>query len=327
MHTTIQLFKQVTVITSARLHMGFYDLSHGAHQFGGLGLALHAPNTQVKVSTSEKLLIDAKSSKNIAKIIDKLVKSFNLPENFSVNVLQNIPQHAGLGSGTQMALAIGESLNQLFNLKLSIAQIAAAAGRGRRSGIGIGAFELGGLLVDNGKQGNAQTSIASRMSFPSDWRVLLISDSAHVGVHGALELSAFGQLNPAQDNVKNLVFKYMLPALLPARPTAIAGLPGRLAMTVPLSMFMMPLPASPTHIWIFTAAEPTWNMPPLETLTLPTQFTAEPMVTLFAVWFVHAPPMMFKTPLLLPVVPKLRPTAIQLFAVTEPPTRLNSPSV
>ena len=213
MHTTTQLFKQVTVITSARLHMGFYDLSHGAHQFGGLGLTLDAPNTQVKVSTSEKLLIDAKSSKNTAKIIDKLVKSFNLPDNFSVNVLQNIPQHAGLGSGTQMALAIGAGLNQLFNLKLSIAQIAAAAGRGRRSGIGIGAFELGGLLVDNGKQGNAQTSIASRMSFPSDWRVLLISDSAHVGVHGALESSAFGQLNPAQDNVKNLVFKYMLPAL------------------------------------------------------------------------------------------------------------------
>ena len=212
------LIPQVTVTTCARLHMGFFDLTSSAgRRFGGLGLAIESPNTQVRIRQSKNLVIDAKSGDYVANIVDNFIKYFNLPKNFSVQVLQNIPQHAGLGSGTQMALAIGAGLNSLFALNLSTVQIAAAAMRGRRSGIGIGAFMQGGFLLDAGKQADKQGDefpvITARHTFPSDWRVLLVLDTAHKGVHGVAELQAFQTLAPAKCTMRQMVFERMLPAL------------------------------------------------------------------------------------------------------------------
>ncbi len=210
--------QQVRVTTTARLHMGFFDLTGSVgRRFGGIGLAIDAPCTEVQISESENLVIDSKNSEYVAKIVEKLIKSFNLPKGFSVDVLQNIPEHAGLGSGTQMALAIGTALNHLFALNLNTTQIAAATTRGKRSGIGIGAFVQGGFLLDAGKHADKKDeeipAIVARYIFPNDWRVLLVLDSAHTGVHGAEELAAFHVLKPAPSSLKTMLIEHMLPAL------------------------------------------------------------------------------------------------------------------
>jgi beta-ribofuranosylaminobenzene 5'-phosphate synthase len=206
--------QKVTVSTSARLHMGFFDLSGSARRlFGGLGVCLDAPSTQLEIAKSENTLIDAKSSEKVIKIVDNLVKSLNIEENFSLKIAQTIPEHAGLGSGTQMALAIGAGLNALFDLGLDVNNIALAAKRGARSGIGIAAFSQGGLLVDSGKRDDALPEIIARESFPAAWRVLLVQDSAGLGVHGAAETNAFAKLKPAQHHLRDLVLRHMLPAL------------------------------------------------------------------------------------------------------------------
>jgi beta-ribofuranosylaminobenzene 5'-phosphate synthase len=208
------LHQQVTVTTSARLHMGFFDLTGSAGQmFGGLGMALDAPCTQLKITHSENLNFVAKSGENVVKIVENLLKLFNLPNNFYLEILQSIPEHTGLGSGTQMALAIGTGLSQLFNLNLSTAQIATAAMRGKRSGIGIGTFAQGGFLLDSGKQKDIIPSIAMRKTIPADWRVLLVFDANHTGVHGVAEKQAFQMLKPAQGSLRNMVVDHMLPAL------------------------------------------------------------------------------------------------------------------
>lgn len=198
--------------------MGFFDLTDNVgHRFGGLGLAIDAPCTQVQISESKNLVIDAKGSKNVTKIVENLVESLNLPTSFSVEVLHAIPVHAGLGSGTQLALAIGAGLNHLFGLNLTIAQIAKAAARGKRSGIGIGAFMQGGFIIDSGKNtnqdGNEIPTITARHAFPNSWRVLLVLDSAHKGVHGAAELQAFQTLAPAKFELRSMIIDQMLPAL------------------------------------------------------------------------------------------------------------------
>lgn len=203
-------FNQVTVSTSARLHMGFYDL---CGEFGSLGLSINSSNTIISLTKSEKLLIDEKSSETSLKIIEKFVKDFNCPKNFTLKIDQAIPAHMGLGSGTQMALAIGAGLNQLFALHLTVPQIAAAANRGTRSGIGIAAFEQGGILVDAGKTKQQLPQIALRLAFPDDWRILLITDTTTAGVSGKRELQAFASLKPAQTSLKNMMFKHMMPAL------------------------------------------------------------------------------------------------------------------
>jgi beta-ribofuranosylaminobenzene 5'-phosphate synthase len=202
---------QVSVTTSARLHMGFFDLS--GSDFGSVGLAIDAPQTQIEITKSENTLIDAKSNQSVAKIVENLVKLLNIEESFSLKIEQSIPEHAGLGSGTQMALAIGAGLNALFDLRIDVNNIALQAKRGGRSGIGIAAFSQGGFLVDAGKTVDNLPEIAFRQDFPVDWRVLLVQDSAHVGVHGAVELNAFNTLKPAQNSLRDMVFSHMQPAL------------------------------------------------------------------------------------------------------------------
>ncbi len=204
----------VTVNTSARLHVGFFDLQgSAARKFGSLGLSIDAPCTQIMLTKSDKTIINANCDQNVFNIAENVAKSLKLEEKFSLEIRQSIPQHAGLGSGTQMVLAIGVGLNQLFGLNLSVAQIATAAERGKRSGIGVAAFKQGGFLVDSGKISHDLPEVALRQAFPDDWRVLLIADSAHTGVHGIAELQAFQSLKPAQNSLRNMVFNHMMPAL------------------------------------------------------------------------------------------------------------------
>ena len=204
--------EQVSVHTSARLHMGFYDLMH-VNRFGSIGLSIDSPATSIDIKKSEKPLIVANGCEKVVKITELFVKALNLQSHFTLSAHQLMPAHVGFGSGTQMALAIGAGLNQLFNLNLSVPQIAAIANRGARSGIGIAAFMHGGLIVDNGKKAEEIPEIANRQLVPSHWRILLITDSAHVGVYDEAELSAFKTLKPAQTSVKNMVLNYMIPAI------------------------------------------------------------------------------------------------------------------
>lgn len=197
--------------------MGFFDLTDNPERkFGGLGLAIDAPCTQIQISKNKDLVVDAKNSEYVTNIIENLIKSFNLPEAFFVQILQNIPEHTGLGSGTQMALSLGTALNRLLGLNLTIAQIARATMRGKRSGIGIGAFMQGGFMVDSGKTGKQSEAVPvifARYTFPNSWRVLLVLDSAHIGVHGAAEQDAFQMLKPASSSLRTMLDKHMLPAL------------------------------------------------------------------------------------------------------------------
>ena len=50
-----------------------------------------------------------------------------------------------------MALAVGTAISKLYQLPLGLREIAALTERGARSGIGIGAFAQGGLIVDGGR--------------------------------------------------------------------------------------------------------------------------------------------------------------------------------
>ena len=204
---------QVEVITSARLHMGFYHLCGEISKFGSLGMRLNAPSTHITLVKSNKMLIDASNRESVTTIVKILVDALNIKPNFSLIMHDSIPAHTGLGSGTQLALALGAGLNQLFNLDISLAQIASVAKRGKRSGIGLAAFERGGVIVDSGVIDDELPQIALRQAFPDNWRVLLVTDSASIGVHGKAELQAFKQLKPAQNSLQDMVFNYMIPAL------------------------------------------------------------------------------------------------------------------
>lgn len=210
----------VIVRTNARIHMGFFDLNgQTGRRFGSLGLSLDKPRSVIELAVGENVFGSTPLPTYILNSQHLLMQHFKLDVPISVLVHEEIPRHAGLGSGTQMALALGAGISQLLNLDLGLDDVAWATRRGLRSGIGIGTFAQGGVVLDGGR--GEQTKIPpilARHDFPSQWRVLLIFDRNHVGVHGEAELRAFKTLQDCalDDTARNAqtILMQALPALV-----------------------------------------------------------------------------------------------------------------
>lgn len=188
--------KKICVIAPARLHMGFFDLSGslGRH-FGSIGVALDDIATQLSVAYSDELLVTGPSADRAIKCTQALCQELNVSDQLKIEVETAIPEHVGLGSGTQMSLAIGSALNAFYELGLSTRDIAQLTDRGMRSGIGIGVFEQGGLVVDGGRGELTKTPpVISHMDIPDEWRFILVFDKRGQGLHGDQEIKAFKKL-------------------------------------------------------------------------------------------------------------------------------------
>jgi beta-RFAP synthase len=131
------------------------------------------------------------------------------------------PEHAGLGVGTQLGLAVARGVaHALARDDLDAVALAAHIGRGQRSAIGVHGFDRGGFLVDGGK--GPRTDIApllARVDFPEDWNVLLAVPRGRQGLHGAAEREAFLQAAQAPasrqtDALCRLLLLGVLPALI-----------------------------------------------------------------------------------------------------------------
>jgi beta-ribofuranosylaminobenzene 5'-phosphate synthase len=178
--------------------MGFIDLSGslGRH-FGSIGVALNEISTRLSVTRAEQLAITGPAAQRAEKCMSKLCEALHVPDKLSITIETAIPEHVGLGSGTQMSLAIGAALNEFYGLGLSVREIAAVADRGLRSGIGIGVFEQGGLVVDGGRGEKTITPpVLAHMDVPDEWRFILVFDERGQGLHGQQEIQAFEELPP-----------------------------------------------------------------------------------------------------------------------------------
>jgi beta-RFAP synthase len=222
----VKTISKVQVTSSARLHMGFFDLHGGlGRKFGSIGVSLSAPELVVVASPSETLKISGESTSQALRISQQFIEKLNLKGSVHLNIQQTIPEHAGLGSGTQLALAIGSAISRLYQLNLTTKQIAELTGRGGRSGIGIAAFDHGGLLIDGGRSlVNSALSedikktppLLARYSFPENWRILLILDTSQSGVHGDEELFAFSELPAFSENLAAHLCRHVLMQAMPA---------------------------------------------------------------------------------------------------------------
>jgi len=189
---------KITVIAPARLHMGFIDLSGslGRH-FGSIGVALNEINTRLSVSYSDQLKLTGIASDRALNSIRKLCTALNVSDKLHFELTSSIPEHVGLGSGTQMSIALGLAISAYYDLGLEVRYIARLTARGARSGIGIATFEQGGLVVDGGRGEHTLTPpVISRMNVPEDWRFILIFDKRGQGLHGDAEIQAFKELPP-----------------------------------------------------------------------------------------------------------------------------------
>ncbi|HSH88016.1 MAG TPA: beta-ribofuranosylaminobenzene 5'-phosphate synthase family protein [Methylophilus sp.] len=211
--------RAVSVTTYGRLHLGFFDLSGQVQRrFGSVGVAIDAYQTALTISRQSQQSDIDPWAVNILQQHLKSVAADNQDDQLDLNIHQAIPRHSGLGSGTQMALAIGTGVNTLLNQPIYSANIAAIHHRGGRSGIGIATFDHGGLVVDGGRGPETIVPpLLARHAFPAEWHFLLIVDQSRDGLHGNGEKTAFKALPPqtpaATKDIQHQLLMQGLPAL------------------------------------------------------------------------------------------------------------------
>ncbi len=196
--------------------MGFIDLSSASgRHFGSIGAAINEIATRIELTPAASFQVTGEDAERAARYGKKLCQSLRVADRLKLHVQQAIPGHIGLGSGTQLALAIGMALNAFYDLKLSVRQLASLTQRGKRSGIGIGVFEHGGLVVDGGRGPNTVIPpVLARHEVPSDWRFVLVFDRRGQGLHGAAEIDAFKALPPfPESEAQRLCYRLLMTAL------------------------------------------------------------------------------------------------------------------
>ena len=210
---------KVYVKTPARLHLGLIDLNGGlGRMFGGLGVGINRPNVILEVQPSERLVFTGERTEQVKTLAKRFLKTYSIKSNVTINVKQVIPEHSGLGSGTQLALAVATALAKLFDVKASVQELAEAMGRGRRTSVGTTIFEQGGFVVDGGKTTSEKRFPATifRQPFTLDWSFVVAVPNVGKGLAKSEETAAFKALTPMKSEDAGKMCRLTMMKLLPA---------------------------------------------------------------------------------------------------------------
>jgi beta-ribofuranosylaminobenzene 5'-phosphate synthase len=228
----------IEVEAPARLHLGFLDLHGGlGRRFGSIGLTIDSLATRLHAQRCAGITATGPGAERALKYARSYIEARGIEGGVHLDMSQEIPDHVGLGSGTQMALAVGTAIERLYGGESGSAAIAHTLHRGTRSGIGIGAFEQGGFILDCGRgEAEGVPPVAVRLPFPEPWRALLLFDTRGQGLHGEKELAAFSELpefpEHAAAHLCRLVMMQVLPGLLEQRLQPVSEAIGEIQRVV-----------------------------------------------------------------------------------------------
>ena len=112
---------KIKIITPSRLHFALIDLSGDLGRVdGGVGVALNYPKIVLEASSLPNNDIIANNGYNSELIYDiakNVFKHLEIDGGIEFNLTSSIPRHVGLGSKTQMSLAVAFAVNYLFNIR------------------------------------------------------------------------------------------------------------------------------------------------------------------------------------------------------------------
>lgn len=215
---------KVYVKTPARLHFGLIDMNGGMGRFfGGLGVAIDRPNVILEAQTSEGFSVTGEKTKLVTSLAKRFLETYHINADISIHVKQSIPEHAGLGSGTQLALAVATALAKLFQVTASIQELSLAMGRIKRTGVGTAVFDQGGFVVDGGKKMKNDSIIPEsfpplifRQPFPENWKFVVAIPEVKKGLAKTEEKNAFSRLPPMPTEDVGKICRLTIMKLLPA---------------------------------------------------------------------------------------------------------------
>jgi len=213
----------VFVAAPARLHFGMLDLRGDlGRRFGGMGAAVPEPALLLEARRASRLEAEGPDAERALAFARRFAAHHRLELDVHFCLHRVIPPHAGLGSGTQLALAVARALAELYQLPTEVTALAQAVDRGRRSAVGTWTFAYGGFVLEGGRPsaGDQVAPLLVRLPMPAAWRCVVVVPHGAPGLAGDEEAAAFARLPaPAArqvERVAHLVLLQLLPALAEA---------------------------------------------------------------------------------------------------------------
>lgn len=204
--------RRVIVRTPSRVHISLIDMHGGLGRVdGGVGIALEEPGVLIEAELAPSVTVvggDPATRDRIARVAGEILAKTGAGGGVRITVRTDYPAHVGLGSGSQVALAVARAIAELHGIPLSVTDLARLAGRGGTSGIGTTAFEQGGFILDGGhrfgagceksdfrpsaaSRGVSPPPVLARHAFPEDWKILLAIPQVPAGASGTAETDIF----------------------------------------------------------------------------------------------------------------------------------------
>lgn len=211
----------VRIEAPARLHFGMLDLRGSlGRRFGGIGAGIFDPSLLLEVERADAVEAEGADAHRAAAFATRYLASQGIRGGAKIVIRRAIPSHAGLGSGTQLGLAVARGIAELYELHTDTRLLAAEVDRGRRSAIGTWLFDGGGFIVEGGRLEGVDriAPLLARLDIPESWRCVVAIPRNATSVSGESELQAFREL-PAPplrevEHVAHLVVMALLPALV-----------------------------------------------------------------------------------------------------------------
>ena len=225
----------ISVHTGSRLHFGLFSLpaEHAGpwlnqegeptiprRQFGGVGLMIDSPGIELTVEEATSWSAEGPLAQRAMDFAQTYCSAVGIHEPFHLRIESAAPEHAGLGTGTQLGLAVAHAIAQLTRQPARDGEtLARHTKRGLRSALGVHGFEHGRFLVEGGKtSGDAISPLLIRRDVPEDWQLLLITPHELPAMHGRREIDAFAELakRPPDDRTTDSLCRLVLLGMLPA---------------------------------------------------------------------------------------------------------------
>lgn len=215
----------VVVTAPSRLHFGMFSFGVPTlRQFGGVGVMIDQHQTELRITPSAGFEFHGADAERLRRTLEAVRATDwgrDLPP-CRLELVASPPSHIGLGSGTQTALCVVAGLRAALRLPpLGAAELAAVAGRAKRSAVGLYGFLHGGLIVEAGRMPHdAVSPLAAQSDLPEAWRFVLIRPRGKAGLSGDAERTAFAELPPVAQPLTDELCRIALLDLLPSARTA-----------------------------------------------------------------------------------------------------------
>jgi beta-ribofuranosylaminobenzene 5'-phosphate synthase len=188
---------------------------------GSIGVAIKNPKILLEASRNKKLICNGAKKEIVFKYAKKILIESGIKKSAKFKIISDIPSHMGFGSGTQLALAVGKAISNLYDLDYSIDEIALIMERSKVSGVGTYAFKHGGFIIDGGHQINKKEKIPPeifRIDFPDNWYLVIGLPNIKAGKSGKIEKNAFKEMEPPPESliekISHRVLMQMIPSII-----------------------------------------------------------------------------------------------------------------